>query len=214
MMISSNRNSLVFSAIAASAAMVLFACSGVSSDLLDAQPSGASGTSGDGGSNGDARTTKTDAGKVTVTDSGTKVDSGGGHPGEIVPAICGSSLTCNTTDPTCCGLQGDGITTTTSYTCTANDGECTGMSSGVAVECRDNSDCGGSAPICCGVLQDVSAAGGYATVKCQSSCVEKDTGGNLTANVIFCASSDACAADGLTCGPSNILTGFNVCGQD
>lgn len=211
-MISPRRNGLVFSVIAASAATVLFACSGVSSDLLDAQPSGSTGSSNDSGASGDARVTRSDGGKTS--DGGiVKPDSGGGH-GDVVPAVCGSSLSCNTTDPKCCGLQGDGLTTTTSYTCTASDSECTGMTNGVTVECRDNSDCGGSAPICCGVLKDVSAQGGYTSVKCQSSCTEKDTGGNLTTNVIFCSTSDVCTADGFTCGASTILPGFNVCGQD
>lgn len=192
--------------------MVLFACSGVSSDLLDAQPSGSTGTSGDGGTNGDARVTRGDGGKTG--DAGiVKPDSGGGH-GDVVPAVCGSSLTCNSTDPTCCGIQGDGLTTTTSYSCAANGSECTGMSTAaVPIECRDNSDCSGG-NICCGTLRNVSAQGGYATVKCQSTCPEKDTGGNLTTNVIFCSNSDVCTADGLTCQTSNILPGFNVCGAD
>ncbi len=192
--------------------MLLFACSGVSSDLLDAQPSGSGTGSNDSGATADART-RSDAGKVTGMDSGIKVDSGGGH-GDLVPAICGDSLTCNATDPKCCGLQGDGLTTTTSYTCTASDGECTGMTNGVTVQCRDNADCGGGTPICCGTLKNVSAQGGYASVSCQSSCPEKDVSGNLTTNVIFCSSNDVCAADGFTCTPSAILPGFNVCGQD
>lgn len=193
--------------------MALFACTGVSSDLLDGQPTGSSGGSGDGGASGDARVTRGDGGRVTSDAGIVKPDSGGGH-GDVVPAVCGSSLTCNSTDPTCCGIQGDGLTTTTSYSCTANGSECSSMSTAaVPIECRDNSDCSGG-NICCGVLKNVSAQGGYASVRCQSSCQEKDTGGNLTANVIFCSNSDVCTADGFTCGASTLLPGFNICGND
>lgn len=218
------RNILVLSAFTALSVGALFACSGVDSDLLapggssfgggtDAGSTDSGRRSADGGKKGDASASGDSGGGGGGggdTDDGG--GGGGGGGGTVKPALCGSALTCTTTDPVCCATQAsNGLTTSTSYGCVGAAGECGGATQ-ATVSCRDGDDCSGS--VCCGALKDVSGAGGYNLVACSTSCVMKDSGGQLTTQVIFCKSDKDCAGTGLTCQPSVVLDGFNVCGQD
>jgi hypothetical protein len=214
--ISSHRSIFVIGIIA-SMGSAAFACGGVESDLFS--DNGVGGDTVTDAST-DARNTKGDSGKSDASTTGdggiiTPVDGGGPRPG-IVPALCGTSTTCNSSNPTCCATQSDGLGTPASYGCTPSASSCT-SSSKVPVGCRDNTDCGGGAPNCCGELVDPSAQGGYRNVICESTCVAEDDAGNVTAHVPFCTVGqlpDVCARWGLTCQPSTLLAGFSVCGND
>ena len=209
------RKSLVLVCFAAFAAAGSFACSGVDSGLFSESGDGGNGVTDAGG---DAKNNR-DSGRsdASINDSGGNPgDSGGPPPGQIVPAICGSSTTCTKSDPTCCATQGDGLSTFTSYACTTGASSCSGTSK-AAVLCRDNTDCGGGAPNCCGELIDPSASGGYNKVSCESSCRAYDDAGAFTSHVPFCTigqTPDVCAQWSLTCQASALLPGFSVCGQD
>jgi len=200
-------------------AALCFACSGVDSDLFSATDNGGSGST-DAGTDA-ARTTR-DAGKSDGGGTGGSGDAGvkpidSGLTGSVVPAVCGASTTCSSSDPTCCATQSTNGITPTSYTCTPGPSSCGsgGATSPLPVLCRDDSDCTGG-KLCCGELVDATGTGGYQSVSCESSCAPKD-GANLSSHVIFCASTTttgACAAAGLTCTASAILPGFIVCGGD
>ena len=196
------------------ATLTTIACSGVDSDLFSTTGDGGS-SSVDSGSSDSGKTIR-DAGK-TGTDAGpVKNDGGGPQPTAIVPAVCGASLSCNSTDPTCCATQGDGTITTTSYACAASPSDCgSGGTSPLPITCRSDADCSGG-NVCCGELVAASAAGGYKSVSCTSSCQAKD-GANFTTHVPFCDSlstPSSCSTFGLTCQDSVILPGFIVCGGD
>ncbi|MEO7113100.1 MAG: hypothetical protein ABI183_21860, partial [Polyangiaceae bacterium] len=87
--------------ILSSIAFGAFACSGVDSDLF-------AGLTIDGGNvtdaGGDARSNR-DAAR---SDSGGGGDDGGGgkdsgpKPGDVVPTVCGDTLSCTSSSPTCC----------------------------------------------------------------------------------------------------------------
>lgn len=195
-----------------------FACSGVDSDLFSGTPSDG-GTVSDAGT--DAKTTRDSGKSDSGSGGGGGTDSGGGGGGgggggTIVPAVCGDgTATCSSGDPTCCATQGDGFTTVTSYSCTSNPGSCNAVSQ-ASIECRDNNDCSGGTPFCCGELLDVSGQGGYRGVLCESSCDAHYPDGGLSPQVPFCsdATPNACTASGFTCQASSPLPGFDVCGQD
>lgn len=227
--------------IAASIAAVAYACGGADPIVIG------NGDAGDNGGGDDASTGRRDAGGRDASisggdaggdDGGTTRDSGstdsgsrdsgsdaGVHPhrdGGIVP--CGEFddaglLTCNDSQPVCCGIQWDVFLGTDSNTfiCSSSAGACTsfdaGQASNVAIACRDESYCPGE-QVCCGHLVAGSFESYYESVDCQSSCPLTDDAGIVDTDFRrFCDPSgpDECSATGETCGPSAILPGFNVC---
>ncbi|MEO7113102.1 MAG: hypothetical protein ABI183_21870 [Polyangiaceae bacterium] len=208
-----------------------YACSGVdpNGDLI----------SGDAGGDDDASSSHRDAGvrdsgihDASISDGGI-VDSGhdggsgfdaghdGGvithphHDGGVIPATCGtdpdaSIVTCDGESPTCCGTQGDGLTTQTSFACTTSPATCTGTST-VAVQCRDDLDCP-SNKVCCGTLDALVNV--YDSVQCADSCPQTDDAGSFTNFLRFCTpgvTDSECTDPGASCVPSGILIGFNHC---
>ena len=203
--------------ISTSLASAAFACAGVESDLFS--DNGVGGDVAD--ASNDARTNR-DSGRSDASTNGdggiiTPVDGGGPKPGQIVPAVCGSTTSCNSSNPTCCATQADGLGSVASYGCSPSASSCTSDSK-VPIGCRDNTDCGGGAPNCCGELVDPSAQGGYRNVICESTCIaETDAATVFTSHVPFCTIGqlpDVCAQWGLTCQQSTLLAGFSVCGTD
>lgn len=225
--------------IAASIAALAYACGG-------ADPVGVGGDGGESGDD-DASSGRRDAGGKDASilgdasrgdDGGETTDSGagdagrdagqdaghdGGHPhgdGGIVP--CGdvgdAGLTCNDSNPTCCGLQFDTFTSTDSdtFTCASSPGACLDYDSGafnVAIACRDDSYCPGD-KVCCGHLTTNGFTSAYDSVDCESSCPLTDDAGIVDSDFRrFCdpAGADECSATGETCGPSTLLPGFDVC---
>lgn len=212
----SARKQLAAFCILSSVSFGAFACSGVDSGLFAGLPTDG-GNVGDAG--GDARNNRdaarSDSGVIGNDGGGGGKDSGGPKPGDIVPALCGSTLTCTSSSPECCATQtNNGISLTSTYACTSNASSCNGTGD-APVSCRDQNDCGGQ--LCCGELFDSTASTGYKNVICESSCVAKDDAGAFTAHIPFCTIGqipDVCAPSGQTCQPSTILPGFNVCGGD
>ncbi len=154
----------------------------------------------DGGGGGD------DAGGGKRDGGGPK-DSGGG--GSVIPALCGTTLTCTSASPTCCASQGS---SSTSYACTASAGACSGPSGTLAIACRDDRDCNGG-KVCCA---DYPLTGSvYTSLRCVSAseCPVVDDAGAATDFVRFCTPTvaDSCPGLGQTCNPSNVLPGFNRC---
>jgi hypothetical protein len=211
----SARKPILVFCILSSIAFGAFACGGVDSDLFAGLPIDG-GNVADAG--GDARN-KSDAARSDAGGGGN--DGGGGgkdsgpKPGSVVPTLCGSSLNCTSSSPTCCATQtNNGLTTTSTYSCTSNASSCNATGD-APVACRDQNDCSGQ--LCCGELFDPTATNGYQHVICESTCVAKDDAGAFTAHIPFCTIGqipDVCAPSGLTCQASSIMPGFNVCGGD
>ena len=222
--------------IAASIAALAYACGGADPVVIgngdagdnsgdDASTVRRDAGGRDGSISGDAGSGDAGVNDSGSTDSGSR-DSGsdaGVHPhrdGGIVP--CGdvgdASLACNDSNPTCCGIQYDGVTITDpdTFTCTTNGPSCLDLDSGganVVVTCRDETYCPGE-KVCCGHLVTNGFSSAYDSVSCQSSCPLLDDAGIANTDFRrFCdpAGPDECSATGETCGPSTILPGFHVC---
>jgi hypothetical protein len=214
----SARKPLVVICIFSSIASGALACSGVDSDLFAGLPfDGGSVTDAGSDAKNNHDASRSDGSIFVDGDSGGGgTDSGSGPPpGTILPTVCGDTLECNSSDPTCCAMQvNNGISiASTTYSCTSSTSTCNATGD-APISCRDNRDCGGQQ--CCGELFDPSATTGYEFVRCESSCIAQNDAG-LTSHVPFCSvgqTPDVCAPYGMTCMPSNLMPGFNVCGQD
>ena len=109
---------------------------------------------------------------------------GTGTLGGNTACIAGSAMEGNQTD-----------------TCQSSGAACMGT----VVHCAVPADCPGQ--ICCGTEQTVANVTSYTEVVCASTCA-------LTTQRTFCdPSNPVCPTATPTCGPSQLLPGYNVCQQ-
>lgn len=82
---------------------------------------------------------------------------------------------------------------------------------GTRLSCDDSSSCG-PGKVCCGSLNSFNNNTYYSEATCASTCAVSTQVPGLRR---FCdpnAVVDECLSIGLTCGPSNVLPGYSVCG--
>lgn len=152
-----------FRALGLSAILTLTACGaliGIDDRSIDLGDGVEAGTSTEGGGVVDSGS-KTDSAPpsdATTTDTG---------PGVTRPVTCGTTLTCNSPNETCCitGSSSSSGTPSYTYACTAALGGCPPGSGKYRLDCIDTEDCP-PGQFCCGGYN----AGGLGTYCKASQC--------------------------------------------